>query len=200
MHPSIVVPYLQDGDVILRMTDGFWSALFSRYSPTDQRFSHLGIVRVLDDDISVVHSIGSFANRNRGVEEVPLRYFIAVARSLGIFRVRGAEGAAISSAVMRYIGRPFDFDFDLDDDSTIYCTQLLYVALRPISLEHILSTVYVEQIGRHVIPLDAISNSPVYIEEVAFFVRQNRYDAERNNLAWYRRILLSILSHIRIRL
>ena len=171
--PSLVIPYLQDGYIILRMSDSVWSSVFRDYSLRDRRFSHVGIVRKRDDNISIVHSVGSFRNPNRGVEELPLDRFLRVATSIGVFRVRSADGSVISDAAMKYIGFPFDFNFDLSDYDTVYCTELLYRALIPLELEHILATRHVDSVNQYVIPLDSISYTP-YIEELVFIIRRTR--------------------------
>jgi len=171
IRASAVIPYIEDGDIILRMTDGTWSSVFSDYSLTDKRFSHVGIVRKRNDKISVIHSVGSFGNKSQGVDEISLEYFLRVASSVGVFRVKKINGSVISDAAEKYIGRPFDFNFDLSDASSIYCTELLYWALKDIKSEHILATRYVEDIGKDIIPLDSISTSPDIVE-IVYIVRQ----------------------------
>ena len=173
IRPSLVLPYLQDGDIILRMNDSVWSSVFRDYSPRDRRFSHVGIVRIRDDDLIIIHSVGSFANRERGVELVTLDQFLRIATAIGVYRVISADGSVISDTAMNYLGFPFDFDFDLSDYDTVYCTELLYRALIPLGLEHILATVYVESVNQYVIPLDSISYTP-YIEELVYIVRVTR--------------------------
>jgi hypothetical protein len=171
IRPSMVIPYLQDGDIILRMSDGQWSSIFSDYSLTDKRFSHLGIVRMRDDNIIMINSVGSIANKNMGVSELSLEYFLKVAKSIAIYRIKSADSTVISDTAVKYIGCPFDFDFDLNDDSKIYCTELLYVALKAAKSEQLLKTRYVEDLGKEVIPLESISNSPD-IEEIVYIIRQ----------------------------
>ena len=173
IRPSVVLPYIQDGDLILRMSDGSWSRLFADFSMIDKRFSHIGIVRMRDDGISMIHSVGSFGNRLMGVEELSLEHFLAVANAVGVFRVKSVDGTVISDAAMQYIDFPFDFNFDLDDYSTVYCTELLYRALQPAGLQHILSTRFLDDTGTDIIPLEAISNSPD-IEEIVYIVRESR--------------------------
>jgi len=206
--PHVVMPYLQNGDIILRMSDSTWSLMFSDYSLIDKRFSHLGIVRMHEDgSITIIHSLGSLRNRRMGVSEMSLNHFLQVASSIGVFRVKNADGDVITETALQYVGRPFDFDFNLDDESEIYCTELLYTALRPLGMEHILSTVYAEQVDMHVIPLEAISHSPD-IEEIIYIVLENfvvqyndQFVAIDNHAReiWYQRFLLNILSRVKIR-
>jgi len=171
IRPSLLMPFIRDGDIILRMSDSVWSHIFCNYSENDKRFSHLGIVRLKEDDVTVIHCEGSFTNKDLGVEELPLEYFLKVATSVGVYRVKNADGAIISNTAVKYLNYPFDFNFDLDDESTIYCTELLYHSLKPVKLEHILSTRYAEEVKKNIIPLDAISYSP-YIDEIVYIIRR----------------------------
>ncbi|MCL2043031.1 MAG: hypothetical protein FWG89_02710 [Treponema sp.] len=169
-----VIQYIQDGDFLLRMTSSAWSMAFREYSTVDKRFSHAAVIRMRDGEVNVIHALGSFSNPDLGVETDPLDRFIMGASSVGIFRVIGADGAVISDTALQYLGRPFDFDFDHLDDSKVYCTELMYHALKPLNLEHILPTTYVEDIKKHAIPIDSISNNPA-IHEIVYIVNQREH-------------------------
>jgi len=164
---SDVISYLKDGDIILRQGDGPLSPMFRDLSLTDKRFSHLGVVRIRDGNVSVINSVGYIKNRKRGVEEVSLEKFLQVAYAIGVFRAKYAEGTMISDKATEYIGRPFDWDFDLNDESKIYCTELLYATLKYVAPEHNVSTMYVDAVGKEIIPLDSISNSEDF-EEIIY--------------------------------
>jgi len=161
---SLVIPYLKDGDIILRQGDGPWSPAFRDLSLTDKRFSHLGIVRIRDGSISVINSVGYFSNNKKGVEEVTLEEFLSVTKITGVFRANFTEGSKISYKAVEYVNCPFDWDFDLSDDSKIYCTELLYAVLKYYALENYLTTIYVEKIKKEIVPLDSISNSAAFDE------------------------------------
>ena len=164
---SDVISYLKDGDIILREGNGPWSPAFRNFSLTDKRFSHLGVVRIRDGDVSVISSEGYFMNNKRGVEEASLEKFLNVAYAIGVFRAKYTEGTLISDKAMEYMGCPFDWDFNLNDESKIYCTELLYATLKHVSPEHNVSTRYVDAISKEVIPLDSISNSEDF-EEIVY--------------------------------
>jgi hypothetical protein len=161
---SDVEPYLKDGDIILRLSNAPWSLAFKDFSLTDKRFSHLGIVRIRDGNIVIINSVGYLTNKEKGVDEVSLKDFLPVARAIGVFRARFADGPMISDKAVEYMGRPFDWSFNLNDDGKIYCTELLYAAIKCIVPEHHLSTYYLEAIGKEIFPLDSISNSSDFDE------------------------------------
>jgi len=183
---SDLTPYIQDGDIILRMTAGHWSKSFREYSPIDKRFSHCGIIRIRDDKITIINAMGSASNANLGVEEVALDRFVKVASAVGIYRVRGADGSTISDTAIQYLDRPFDFTFDLEDDTTVYCTELVYLALKPVKPEHFLSTIYSNDVKKDIIPIDSISNNPA-IDELVYIVNQNEQAVDQENRAMLKR-------------
>lgn len=171
----LVLPYLKDGDVILRMGDGHLSPKFRDMSLTDKRFSHLGIVRIKDGDISIINSVGYIMKRERGVEVKTLEDFLYNAQLLGVYRANFIEGNKISDKAVDYINYPFDWDFDLNDDGKIYCTELLYAVLKFYGLENYLKTIHIEMFNdrvaiRDIVPLDSISNSAAFDE--ILFIKQ----------------------------
>jgi len=159
-----LIPYLQDGDIILRLGDGPLSPTFRNLSVTDKRFSHLGIVRIRDEEISIINSVGSMTNKTKGVYAVSLEQFLQVAQKVGVFRAHDIDGNMISDKALDYIDRPFDWNFDLNDDGKIYCTELLYAILKFYNCEHSIKTHYVKQIDKEIVPVDSISNSSAFTE------------------------------------
>jgi hypothetical protein len=167
---SALVPYLKDGDLILRLGDGALSPAFTNVSLTDKRFSHLGIVRIRGGKISIISSVGSILKKEKGVEEESLDKFLYGAKTIGVFRIKFMGETAIpavSDKAVEYINVPFDWNFDLNDESKIYCTELLYVVLKYAAPGFTLSTMYFDKLGKDIIPLDSISNSPDF-EEIIY--------------------------------
>jgi len=162
-----VLVYLQDGDIICRLGDRFWSQYFKDISIIDKRFSHLGIVRIHNDKITVIHAEGRAIEGKDFVNEVDLDEFLEIAKTVGVYRLNNYDSRMISSTALDYIGYPFDWSFDLEDESKIYCTELLYVILKKIAPEIQLNKTYFKEIKKDIIPLEAVSNSE-YFNEVAF--------------------------------
>jgi len=160
--------YLEDGDIICRLGDRLWSRYFKDISPVDKRFSHLGIIRINEGKISVIHAEGRASEGKDFVNEVDLDEFLEIAKAVGIYRLNGYERELISSTAMNYIGFPFDWNFCLEDDSKIYCTELLYVVLKETAPEIELSTVFQKFLNKEIIPLDAVSKSGDF-SEILFF-------------------------------
>ena len=169
---SILIPYLNDGDILCRLGDRFWSLYFKDLSMEDKRFSHLGIVRVRDGIISVVNAEGHAPGRDDSVNEVSLEAFISVAKAVGIYRANFIDGADLSNAALEFIGLPFDWNFNLNDKTAIYCTELLSAVLDRVAPEIEIKTMFIKELGRDIIPLESISNSSDFTE-IFFFSPNN---------------------------
>jgi hypothetical protein len=152
---------IQDGDIICRLGDRLWSRMFSDLSIMDKRFSHMGIIRI-NNGITVIHSEGDTGHGRDYVHEEPLEDFLKIARAVGIYRTNNLDGHIISQIALEYLGIPFDWQFDLNDDTKIYCTELLYVILKRVMSDIQLDTIYVKELKKNIIPLEAISASDYF--------------------------------------
>jgi hypothetical protein len=158
---------VKDGDIICRFGDRLWSQFFKDVSITDKRYSHMGIIRINNKRVTVIHAEGTTELGKDFVKEESLEDFIKIARAIGIYRVNNIDSDKISDLAIEYIGLPFDWQFDMDDESKLYCTELLYVVLKRITPIFELNTNYVKELGKNIIPLDAISKSE-YFSEIYF--------------------------------
>ena len=171
---------VEDGDIICRLGDRLWSQFFKDMSETDKRYSHIGIVRIKDGIITVIHSEGDSGHGRDYVNEIAFEEFISIARAVGIYRIKDEikekytiAASQLSNLAAEYLGTPFDWQFDMTDESKIYCTELLSVILKRIAPELELTSAYVKEWGRYVIPLDAISTSE-YFSEVYYIWEMSR--------------------------
>jgi hypothetical protein len=159
-----ILAFLNDGDIICRLGDRLWSIFFKELSPNDKRFSHLGIIRIRNNIVSVINAEGLAAEGKDYVNEVPLNDFLKIAQSVGVYRLRSIEGNKISEAASEYIGYPFDWEFDMEDGNNLYCSELLYVILKKLNPDIKLNTIWLKEIGKNVLPLDICSQSEYFIE------------------------------------
>jgi uncharacterized protein YycO len=163
-----LIPVLRDGDIICRLGDRIWSLVFKEFSPNDKRYSHLGIVVIQDGEIKIVNAEGSREENNDKVQIVSLKEFLQFARNIGIYRAKEIDGNSISAAALEYVDRPFDWDFDMDDDSKLYCSELLYVTLKKIAKDLPVKTVWVKELSKNIIPVD-IGSEPNYFVEIGHY-------------------------------
>jgi len=158
---------LKDGDIICRLGDRLWSQIFKDFSIDDKRFSHIGIIRIKNDRITVIHAEGTTKPGKDFVKEELLNDFLKVAITIGIYRMIDFDGNKISDSAMEYINVPFDWKFDMSDASELYCTELLYIILKRLKPKFEFNTTYVKELGKDIIPIDSISNSE-YFSEIYF--------------------------------
>jgi hypothetical protein len=170
-------PYLRNGDVICRRGNRIWSSWFSAMSPEDKRFSHLGIVRVNSGGVSVINAEGLAIQGKDQVNEVSLEDFLDIALAVGIYRARDIEGDRIAETAALFIGRSFDWQFNMDEEDTLYCTELLYAVIRRLAPEVQLKTVFQKELAKNIIPLDACTRSEHFTE--VFYIAAAHPDTAR---------------------
>jgi len=170
---SQIFEIIQDGDFITRLGNKIWSRIIKNLNEEDKRFSHVGIVRVRDDEYTVIHVAGTISFRRDYVREEPLLDFLKIASNVGVFRTNDADGSKISDKAIEYVGVPYDWSLDMLDDSRIYCTELIYLVLKRIDPSINLNTIYVPLFRKEIIPIEAISNSE-HFTEVFFYNRERR--------------------------
>jgi hypothetical protein len=163
-----ILPLLKNGDVICRLGDRVWSLAFKEFSPDDKRFSHLGIVLIQNGIVSVINAVGSRDNYQDKVAVVPLHEFLKHALKIGIYRIKDIDGDLLSFNALNYIDRPFDWDFDMGDDSKLYCSELLFVTLKDIFNDINIKTVWVKELSKDIIPVDMCFQSE-YFTEIGYF-------------------------------
>ena len=159
-----ILHYIKNGDILCRLGEKIWSPIIKELSPNDKRYSHLGIIRIENNNIYVIHSEALANDKLNFVKKTLLSDFLSKAQSVGIYRLINIEGEKISDMSINYIGYPFDWQFDMDDDSKLYCTELLYVLLKDLSPEVILNIVWLDKINKYVIPLDVVTQKEYFLE------------------------------------
>ena len=152
--PDIPVEYLQNGNIICRHGDGFWSNLIIRSNPYDKRFSHIGVLVVSDGNVTVVHADTSsrFSVTGKVVQE-SLSTFLGHAKRIGIFRHRRVDANKLASNACRYLGYPFDWKLDDKDNEALYCSELLKLAILQASADEDIP--HIKYGNQDVIPVDA---------------------------------------------
>ena len=161
---EILYETVEDGDIVCRLANRSWSDFFRNISLVDTRFSLVGVVRVYNNQITVIHAEGSIYKGSDYVKEDKFEDFFSVARSVGIYRIKFWDRSKISETSMNYLGVPFDWQFDMQDSSRMYCTELLYWVFLDLNINIELEIVNIERHGLVVIPIEAISNSDQFQE------------------------------------
>jgi hypothetical protein len=124
----------------------------------------MGVIYINNGLINVINAEGNTGHGRDSVNEISLDEFLKVARAVGVYRIKDIEGRQIANLAIEYMGTPFDWQFDLYDESKLYCTELLYVILKRIDPKLKLNTVYIKELGKEIISLESISKSEYFSE------------------------------------
>ncbi len=124
----------QPGDLVFRRSGGMWAEAAAAFSHRDRRFSHVGIVAQHGRALVVVHAAGDPVSRDARVRAEPFEDFLASSTDAALYRVdrvlparNRIAGVALGYAAER---RPFDRDFSLAEGNALYCTELVWRAVR----------------------------------------------------------------------
>ena len=136
-QPALAAPApLEPGDVVFIAIDAaLWSHLASRWSGPERRFGHVGIAaRTNDGGIVIVHAGGSPVAGAAPVLAEPFADFAAHADRVGVYRLRASRaarhGAGAAALALQRSGARFDASFSLASTSELYCTELVWRAIR----------------------------------------------------------------------
>lgn len=127
---------LKDGDLVTRSDNDFESATLQNFSHTDKSFSHSGIVFKEDSIFYVYHAMAGAENPSGKCRKDPFDSFVNPLKKtgLGIFRYE------LTSTEMDKFHRiiqenekkqiPFDLMFNISNDDSLYCSEMIYKALK----------------------------------------------------------------------
>ena len=160
--PQVRGDQWESGDIVMRHGTGLWSEFFRIHSVRDPRFSHVGVVWVENGEVYCIHSEGDDLSGRGAVQMVTLRQFFKPSRGNGHFRLRLPAEVRMHFAreVRKLIGVPFDWRFNTDDHSALYCTELVEVALKEAAPQIKLRR------SSTLIPIDALTD-PEIVEELS---------------------------------
>jgi len=171
-----IIPYIEDGDIILSCEDDISSYYIRSLSSLDKRFSHSGIIYKKNGIISVIGAEGmedKYNKKRSGVTEKPIEEYLRNKSNIGIYRANRNNRKAYSAKAMEYLGVPFDFKFTLDNEDELYCTQFIQVVLRETNTPVKLRLTYIKQEGKDIILPDSISSSDDF-EEIRYVEKRGK--------------------------
>lgn len=129
------VGLLQPGDIILRRGHGLVSDLIASVLTEEYDVSHCGIIAESSGALWVIHSVSSNVSEADGMQAHRLQEFVGQSKpgSVIVSRLRtGADRGGIARHAMELLRRrvPFDHGFDLEDSTSIYCSELVWRIIR----------------------------------------------------------------------
>jgi hypothetical protein len=135
VHADSAISLVKDGDLVLRSGSDAISALFRKVNTKDKSYSHAGIVFIENGYPFVYNCIGSASDPHALLKRDSLQTYIGPYNNLGyaIYRYHLSSGQTekLHTTVIRYFKeqRTFDPYFDLNTDSSLYCTEFVYKAI-----------------------------------------------------------------------
>ena len=127
-----IIPYLQNGDIIMRSGIGLWSELFRKYNERDKRFSHVGIVVERNGKFFVLHAEADDITIRGDVHFTPVEEFIGASSGVGISRLHTLDRNFFAEKALEFQGRKFDWQFNRKESARLYCTELVDITLRSV--------------------------------------------------------------------
>jgi uncharacterized protein YycO len=126
---------LQDGDIILRRGSGMVSDMIAAMLAEPYDISHCGVVVERDGELWVVHSVSNNVSDADGMQAHRLPAFVRQSKpgSVIITRLHAVEDRSTISRKARHYLRqrvPFDHNFDREDSTHLYCSELIWRILR----------------------------------------------------------------------
>lgn len=128
---------IQPGDIILRRGFGFFSDFIAdNLNDGDIDVTHAGIIVKKQDSLFVIHSLSSDMSAVDGMQQQPLQDFLQYSApgKIIITRAKTADsstGNNIARQAEYYLKQeiPFDHKGKFDDDTALYCTEMIWKIL-----------------------------------------------------------------------
>ncbi|MCC8154359.1 MAG: hypothetical protein LIP01_09155 [Tannerellaceae bacterium] len=121
------------GDIICRLGNGYLSNYFKKNSTNEKIYSHVGLVEIEKDSVFIIHAEASELTGVGKVKREPLARFLKDIKTWGIYRIPVEAGVCqeIIFHALDYYKKetPFDLTFNNENDSEVYCTQLVANAI-----------------------------------------------------------------------
>lgn len=152
---------LRNGDFILRHGNSIWSDSIRENNLVDKRFSHIGILVKEGETFFVIHADCDAAGNGR-TGKVSLENFLSDARRIGVFRPNLPDADLCAETAQGFVGLPFDRNFNHDDTRELYCSELVFHAIRA-SIPQFCPETF-ELCGQKIIPVDAFVRPEIAVE------------------------------------
>ena len=161
---EVDIPKFQNGDIIYRHGNGFFSDYFRKSSNREQLYSHGGIIAIDSSQVYVIHSEASELTGVGGVRKESLDVFLKDISTWAVYRLDTTQIVrdSIVLTASEYLSRetPFDLDFDNTSDDRVYCTELIALSINKATHRNLIKAT-----GR-------IRNKPYYAIDDTYLFKQ----------------------------
>lgn len=163
---------LRDGDLVFRQGIGPESEAVLRLDSAKGQYSHIGIVINDNGTWKVVHAVPG--ESDDGIDRVKIEpidtFFISTRAEHGaIMRLAGCDNMTSQKAAkkaVQLVGFPFDYNYNWQDSTRLYCTQLIAVAYSSVGVNILgdISRLNDRNIGNAIVfPSDIASNDSLRV-------------------------------------
>jgi len=138
-HADSCASIVMDGDLVVRSGADAISALFIKANSHDKSYSHAGIVFIENGYPMVYDAIATAENPHAEVSRDSLKNFINPFNNTGYavyrYQLNKPEIRKFHEVMMGYYRDRIKFDahFDLETDSLLYCSEIVYKALNKVT-------------------------------------------------------------------
>lgn len=128
-----VFSLIEEGDILLRQGLGPFSTYIVRGLDDKHKFSHCGIACKVKGKLTIVHSISPDMSGIDGLQTQDFKDFFGDVADSNIAIIRpkldSAQKARFLASALLYLDKKivFDHHFNYQDDSQIYCSELVYL-------------------------------------------------------------------------
>lgn len=126
---------VRSGDIIVRQGNDFTSRSLRSLNRRDKTYSHIGIIKIKNDSIKVLHILGGEWNPDQRVVEENLSSFSSPFENNKLavyqFPLSNKERSKVITVAdsLAKSGVSFDMDFDLKTSGKMYCAEYVFTVL-----------------------------------------------------------------------
>lgn len=127
---------LKDGQLITRSDNDFESLIMQNFSRRERVYSHSGIVFKEDSGYVVYHCMGGSENLDGAFRKDPFDSFVNPLQKTGFgifqYQLSALEADKVHAILKKDydLKIPFDATFNLKTDDSLYCSEMIYKAIR----------------------------------------------------------------------
>ena len=145
---------LKVGDLVFRKGHGVWTKYFISCSMREKRFSHVGIVAEIGDEVVLIHADADERTGDGRVRGEAWHSFFVDALECAVFRFDGDSSVASNIAINAKcrLGVKFDSAFDMGETNRLYCSELVRLAINEAVGTNLVG--FTKVCGRNVVAID----------------------------------------------
>lgn len=132
---NAIVSGIGNGALALRKGNDITSNMLAQFNIRDKRFSHIGICFIEDGAAVIYHSLGAEHGGDRSLRRDLAWDFFSMENNLTIgyapLKIAEQEKEKLHQLLRSWYQQkiPFDINFDLKTDDSLYCTEMVAKAL-----------------------------------------------------------------------